>query len=119
MSWGSALAVTRMIGMKGSDGFARSRRQTSNPSSLGIITSSRMRSGCVSCAAASASSPSAAVTMSYPLAARRICKMWTFVGVSSTIRIRGGVLTPSRPVAAARYSRILARSSRGAKGLVT
>ena len=83
--------------MKGSYGSARSRRQTSNPSSFGIITSSRMRSGCARCAAASASSPSAAVTMSYPLAARRICKMWTFVGVSSTIKIRGGVLTPSRP----------------------
>ena len=64
MSFGSALAVTMMIGMKGSEASARSRRQTSNPSSLGIITSSRIRSGCASRAAASASSPSAAVTMS-------------------------------------------------------
>ncbi len=44
-SFGSDFAVTRTIGMNGSDASARSRRQTSMPSSLGIITSSRIRSG--------------------------------------------------------------------------
>ena len=41
----SALAVTRMIGMNGSAASRFSRRQTSKPSSFGIMTSSRIRSG--------------------------------------------------------------------------
>ena len=56
----SALAVTRMIGMKGRLASALSCRHTSMPSIFGIITSSRMRSGRCSRAIASASSPSAA-----------------------------------------------------------
>jgi hypothetical protein len=64
MSFGSDLAVTMMIGMNGIDASARSRRQTSNPSTFGIITSRRMRSGFAAGTAASASSPSLAVTMS-------------------------------------------------------
>ena len=41
----SAIAVTRMIGVNGNAGSARSRLQTSMPSSLGIMMSSRIRSG--------------------------------------------------------------------------
>ena len=63
-SFGSALAVTMMIGMNGRDGSAFRRRQTSMPSSFGIMTSSRIRSGCSVLAMASAASPSVAVQIS-------------------------------------------------------
>ena len=64
MSFASVMAVTRMIGVNEAPCAAFSRRQTVMPSSFGIITSSRIRSGCASPATASASSPSRAVTMS-------------------------------------------------------
>src|ERR1700674_3213493 len=41
----SVFAVTRMIGMNGREASAFRRRHTSTPSSLGIITSSNIRSG--------------------------------------------------------------------------
>ena len=63
-SFGSALAVTMMIGVNGKEGSARSCRQTSSPSTLGIMTSRRIRSGRGSRAAASAASPSVAVRTS-------------------------------------------------------
>ena len=62
---GSAFAVTRMIGMNGSVGSALSRRQTSNPSQLRHHHVEQDQVGQVLRAPpASASSPSAAVTIS-------------------------------------------------------
>ena len=63
-SFGSAFAVTMMIGVNGNDGSDRSRRHTSSPSTFGIMTSRRIRSGWASRAAASAASPSVAVRTS-------------------------------------------------------
>src|SRR5512143_351751 len=98
MSFESAIAVTRMIGVNGNAASARSCRQTSSPSTFGIITSSRMTSGVSVRAAASPSSPSAAVMTSYPSAARRVCSTLTLTGVSSTMRMRGGVRTDGGPL---------------------
>ena len=64
MSLESALAVTMIMGMKGREGSALRRLQTSIPSILGIIMSSRIRSGCCAPAIASASAPSVAVRSS-------------------------------------------------------
>ncbi len=64
MSFASVIAVTRMIGVKAGPCSFLSLRQTSIPSILGIMMSSRIRSGPESRATASASSPSAAVTTS-------------------------------------------------------
>src|SRR2546425_726802 len=64
MSFASVIAVTRMIGVNEGSGIAFSRRQTSIPSTFGIMTSSRIKSGRASRATASASAPSTAVTTS-------------------------------------------------------
>src|SRR5688572_13387620 len=82
-----------MTGVNGNVGSPFNRRQTSMPSSLGIITSRSTRSGCVSCATVSASSPSPAVTTSCPSCTRRAWMMRTFVALSSTTRMRAGFLT--------------------------
>jgi hypothetical protein len=60
----SVLAVTRMMGINGRLASALSCLVASMPSSLGIITSSRIRSGRLWRATAIASSPSAACSMS-------------------------------------------------------
>jgi hypothetical protein len=62
-SWRS-LDVTITTGSTAVAGSARNRLQTSYPSSTGISTSSRTRSGCRAATASSASPPSAAVTTS-------------------------------------------------------
>ena len=49
------------VGVNGKAGSFLSRRHTSSPSIFGIMTSSKIRSGCSAVATASASSPSAAV----------------------------------------------------------
>ena len=59
-SWGSDRAVTMMTGMQAVAGSALRRRQTSKPDMSGIITSSRIRSGCSSRARASAAAPESA-----------------------------------------------------------
>src|SRR6516225_9267862 len=64
---------------------------TEIPSSFGIMTSRRTRSGSNSRTLARASIPSTAVTSSYPCALSRTCSTSRLVGLSSTIRIRGGV----------------------------
>ena len=64
MSRGSALAVTMMTGTNFSLASCLSSLSTEMPSSFGIMTSSRTRSGSSARACASAASPSAAVTTS-------------------------------------------------------
>jgi hypothetical protein len=64
MSLESALAVTMIMGMKGSEASALRRWQTSMPSILGIMMSSKIRSGCCVLAIARASAPSVAVRSS-------------------------------------------------------
>jgi hypothetical protein len=73
-----------MIGVRLS--VSRMRRQTSNPSSFGSITSSRIRSGCPAAYCASASSPSYASRISYSF--RRLnFRISTMFFSSSTIKI--------------------------------
>src|ERR1700730_15183719 len=91
MSRVSALAVTRMTGVKGSAVSPLSCLRTEMPSSFGIMMSSRTRSGSSSRARRSASSPSTAVTTSYPCALSRTRSTSKFVGLSSATSIRGGV----------------------------
>jgi hypothetical protein len=45
MSLGSVLAVTRMIGMNGSEASARRRRQTSNPCLVGLLVEGELAHG--------------------------------------------------------------------------
>src|ERR1051326_4625455 len=86
----SDLDVTRMMGMNGRVASPLMRRHTSTPSSLGIITSSKIRSGWSRRPAASASSPSPACNSSYPCALSRTSRMSRLVSLSSTMRIRCG-----------------------------
>ncbi len=121
MSSGSALAVTRMIGMNGSSRSALSSLQTWMPSLPGIITSSRIRSGVCALAAISAASPSSASHHLVALA-REPCLHDLEVG-----RVVVDHQDPRRlahqvaPGAAApsRCRRIIASSWRGLKGLAT
>src|SRR5690348_13757073 len=84
----SVNAVTITTGMSAVRASALSRRQTSNPSMRGIITSSRMRSGRSSWAMRSARSPSlAASTLKYSLASLASSSL-TFTSTSSTTRMR-------------------------------
>ena len=73
---------------------ALSSLRTEMPSSFGIMTSSRTRSGSSSRARWSPSSPSMAVTTSYPCALSRTRSTSTFTGSSSTTNIRVGVRKP-------------------------
>src|SRR5215469_3274524 len=84
----SVSAVTITTGMSDVRASALSRRQTSNPSMRGIMTSSRMRSGRSSWAIRSALSPSlAASTLKYSLASLASSNL-TFTSTSSTTRMR-------------------------------
>src|SRR5215469_2906935 len=84
----SVSAVTITTGMSDVRASALSRRQTSNPSMRGIMTSSRMRSGRSSWAIRSAFSPSfAASTLKYSLASLASSSL-TFTSTSSTTRMR-------------------------------
>jgi hypothetical protein len=65
-------------------GFFRRRWATSKPSIRGIITSRRTRSGRMSCAFSSASSPSAATATSYPADRRFTSTNRAMSGSSST-----------------------------------
>src|SRR3984893_3533979 len=116
MSRGSALGVTRMTGMKGSVGSPLSCLRTEMPSSLGIMMSSRTRSGSSSRARRSASSPSTAVTTSYPCALSRTRSTSKFVRLSSATSIRGGVrkrrLPSGSPQAFAHFGEDDARAER-------
>src|SRR3990170_7095010 len=69
--------------------FRRSSRQTSQPESAGIATSSRTRSGASRSASASPSRPLVADTVSYPSKRRLSSSPRTISGSSSTIRILG------------------------------
>src|SRR5688572_9916482 len=83
--------ITEMFRVRPSE---RSRWQTSNPSTLGIMTSSRMRSGFWSYAAWRACSPSKAVTTSKPSRRRLTSTKRTMSSSSSATRIRSvGSLT--------------------------
>src|SRR5215470_14692105 len=99
MSRVSALAVTRMTGMKGSAASPLSCLRTEMPSSFGIMMSSRTRSGSSSRARPSASSPSTALMTSYPCAVSRTRSTSKFVRLSSTTNIRGGVRKRQLPSA--------------------
>ena len=77
--------------MKESAASRLSSLRTEMPSSLGIMMSSRTRSGSSSRARRSASSPSTAVTTSYPCALSRTRSTSKFVRLSSATSIRGGV----------------------------
>src|SRR4029077_3505490 len=90
MSRVSALAVTRMTGIKRSVASRLSSLRTEIPSSFGIMTSSRTRSGSSSRARTSASYPSSAVTTRKPCELSLTRSTSRFVGLSSTTRIRGG-----------------------------
>src|SRR5690348_3209655 len=78
-----------MMGMNGSDGSALMRRATSLPSMRGIITSSTITSGGESATSFSASTPSQAHAVSYPVASNRTRSTSRLSSLSSTIRTRG------------------------------
>src|SRR6185437_7871232 len=87
----SVSAVTITTGMSVVRASALSRRQTSNPSMRGIMTSSRMRSGRSSWAMRNAPSPSLAVsTLKYSLASLA-SRSLTFTSTSSTTRMRADI----------------------------
>src|SRR5260370_38773711 len=71
---------------------SRSSRQTSNPLFLGSMTSRIIRSNLLPDAFASPVSPSAALSTSYPAAARRSETVRTSPGSSSTNRMRELIL---------------------------
>src|SRR5688572_16022566 len=77
-----------MIGMNGRVSSALIRRATSIPSMRGIITSRRIRSGGDWRTRSNASSPSAALSIWYPLASRRARMTSTLSSWSSTMRMR-------------------------------
>src|SRR5437868_10316194 len=80
-----------MIGMNGISLFAIlafSRRATSMPSILGIITSSRIKSGQTLSTISSAAWPSVAPSTSYPRASRRARRSSILSSWSSTTRMR-------------------------------
>src|SRR5438477_6364606 len=77
-------------------GSARSRRHTSNPLSLGIITSSRMMSGFQSRAAVRVSSPLVTMRVSKPLPSRWASSSSAFITLSSAMRMRGMCEPPGR-----------------------
>src|SRR5262249_59693715 len=87
-----------MIGINGNVVSFFSRRQTSKPSSFGIITSRRMRSGRCCAVAAKASSPSAACKHSYPWLESRVTSMSRLVSLSSTMRIRACLFIAVSPL---------------------
>src|SRR5207302_668537 len=84
-SWPAAVSMT--MGMRASDGSLRSCRQTSKPSSLGMCTSSRTRSGMVCRATTSASAPSAASTTRTSASSSVKRTRSTMGGSSSTTRM--------------------------------
>src|SRR3712207_3217327 len=77
-----------MIGMNGRSRFAFIRRATSKPSTFGIMTSRRTRSGGSASTAASAASPSRSAAVRKPHASSRIRSSSTLSSWSSTIRTR-------------------------------
>src|SRR5437868_8191909 len=84
-----------MIGMNGISLYAIlafSRRATSMPSILGIITSSRIKSGQTLSTISSAAWPSVAPSTSYPRASRRARRSSILSSWSSTTRMRGFLL---------------------------
>ena len=90
LSADSAFAVSMMMLVFAVCGFFRSRCATSNPSMRGIITSSSTRSGRISAAFSSASSPSPATVTSYPAERRLTSTNRAISGSSSTTRIVSG-----------------------------
>ena len=93
-SAGLSSAVTMTTGMKCVAGLDFSRRQTSNPSMSGIITSSRMMSHSARVQIERASAPLDAVSTSKYSADRRASSSLTLAGTSSTTRIRADIETP-------------------------
>src|SRR5262245_29328986 len=77
-------------------GLALRRRQTSNPSISGIITSSRTMSHWARSQIASASRPLMATVTSKYSAVRRASSSLTLASTSSTTRTRAVMLSPSR-----------------------
>src|SRR6185312_9874267 len=108
----SSSAVCMMIGMNGSDGSALMRRATSLPSTRGIITSSTMTSGGESATIFSASAPSHAHSVTYPVASNRTRSTSRLSSLSSTIRTRGARRT-SPSIASANESLHLAHDRLG------
>src|SRR6476661_4731541 len=77
-----------MIGMKGSERFALTRRATSMPLTSGIITSSRIRSGGCFSTYRSAAAPSCTASVRYPQLSSRTFRTSMLSSWSSTTRMR-------------------------------
>src|SRR6476659_7408295 len=77
-----------MIGMKGSERFALTRRATSMPLTSGIITSSRIRSGGSFSTYRSAAAPSCTASVRYPQLSSRTFRTSMLSSWSSTTRMR-------------------------------
>ena len=90
--WSSAVTIT--TGMWCVAGLLFSRRQTSNPSMSGIITSSRTRSHSARSQIASASLPLIAVTTSKYSADSRASSNLTLAATSSTTSTRAVIAGP-------------------------
>src|ERR1700716_1729040 len=95
---GLSSAVTMTTGMKWVAGFDFSRRQTSNPSMSGIITSSRIMSHSARAQISSASAPLQAVRTSKYSADSRASNSLTLAATSSTTRIRADIETLPYPI---------------------
>ena len=84
----SVCPVTSTTGVSRVAGSAFSRRQTSRPSTRGIVTSSRMTSGWWSRTASSAAAPSSALTTSWPSASSSLRNSDRMLSVSSAMSTR-------------------------------
>src|SRR5215469_16944083 len=115
----SESAVTITTGMSAVCGSALSRRHTSKPSISGIITSSRMMSGCSLWASFSAAAPLAAVmTVKYSLESFASSKR-TFTSTSSTTSIRADMRRASAQEAFDGLEEVRHRNRLGDVGLAS